>query len=49
MNNTSNSSDIKICSINICGFSERSKFVLDKYADKEKWDMVLIQETMLEK
>lgn len=45
MNNTSNSCDIKICSINICGFSERSKFVLDKYADKEKWDMVLIQET----
>ena len=36
---------INICSINICGLSKRTKLVLDKYVDKEKYDVVSIQET----
>ena len=38
-------SEIKICSINICGMSNRSKFMLDKYANDEKFDAVAVQET----
>ena len=37
--------DIRICSINICGLSDRSKLLLDKYVDEEKYDAVAIQET----
>ena len=36
---------IKTCSINICTFSERSKFTLDKYAHDEQFDAVFVQET----
>ena len=37
--------DIRICSINICGLSDRSKLLLDKYVDEQKYDAVAIQET----
>ena len=36
---------IKLCSINICGLSERSKMVLNNYTHKEKIDVLAIQET----
>lgn len=36
---------INICSINICGLSDRSKLVLDKYVDSKKYDAVAVQET----
>ena len=31
--NKKSSELIKVCSINICGLSERSRFMLDKYVD----------------
>ena len=37
--------NIKVCSINICGFSSRSKLVVDKYIHDEGCDIVLMQET----
>ena len=44
--NTRNANSyISLCSINICGLSDRSKLVLDHYVDKEKYDIVAIQET----
>ena len=36
---------VNICSINICGLSSRSKLMLDKYNDEEKFDIVAVQET----
>ena len=36
---------IKICSINICGVSHRSRMVLDKYAHDENIDILLVQES----
>ena len=36
---------VRICSINICGLSERSRFTLDKYINHEEFDIVAIQET----
>ena len=40
-----NSSAIKICTINICGLSSRSRFVLDKYVYDSDFDVVAVQET----
>jgi len=37
--------NLKICSINICGFSERSQLVLDKYNDDQSFDILAVQET----
>ena len=37
--------NLKLCSINICGWSERSKITLDKYVNTEKFDIVAVQET----
>ena len=37
--------DLKICSINICGVSERSQLVLDKYNDNNSFDIIAVQET----
>ena len=37
--------DLKICSINICGVSERSQLVLDKYNDENAFDILAVQET----
>ena len=45
VNNSSNEGVIKICSINICGISERSRIPLDKYVHDEQYDVVTIQET----
>jgi exonuclease III len=45
VNNTNSIADIKICSINICGVSERSRIPLDKYVYDEQYDLVAIQET----
>ena len=45
VNNSSNEGVIKICSINICGISERSRIPLDKYVHDEQYDVVAIQET----
>ena len=36
---------IKLCSINISGFSQRSKLTLDQYVDTEGFDIVVVQET----
>ena len=36
---------IKVCSINICGLSERSRFMLDKYVFDKQIDIVCVQET----
>ena len=35
----------KICSINICGLSSRSKLVLENYTHEEEYDVLCIQET----
>ena len=35
----------KLCSINICGMSNRSKMMLDKYIDLNKLDIVAVQES----
>ena len=35
----------KICSINICGLSSRSKLVLENYVQEEVYDVLCIQET----
>ena len=43
MANTINT--IKICSINICGMSEKSQILLDHYVNKEKFHIVKVQET----
>ena len=45
VNNPISTEDIKICSINICGISERSRIPLDKYVYEENYDVVAIQET----
>ena len=45
MNNTSHNAVIKICSINICGVSQRSRIPLDKHAHDENYDLLAIQET----
>ena len=37
--------NIKMCSINICGLSKRSKLTLDQYVESEGFDLVLVQET----
>ena len=43
---TQNSSKkIKLCSLNICGLSERSKLVINKYVDSEDIDILALQET----
>ena len=42
---SNNSSAIKICTINICGLSSRSRFVLDKYVYDNDFDAVAVQET----
>ena len=36
---------IKLCTINICGLSDRSKITLDKYVDTEEFDIVSVLET----
>ena len=43
--NKKSSERINVCSINICGLSERSRFMLDKYADDNQIDVVCVQET----
>ena len=37
--------EIKICSINICGLSGKSKFMLEKYVEQNDIDILAIQET----
>ena len=37
---------IKACSINICGFSERSQFTLNHFIDEEEIDLLAVQETL---
>ena len=36
---------VKICSINICGLSSRSKLMVDKYNDTQNFDFIAAQET----
>ena len=36
---------LKLCSINICGLSARSKITLDKYNHTHKFDIIAVQET----
>ena len=36
---------LNICSINICGMSDRSRLTLDKYASDHQLDIIAIQET----
>ena len=36
---------LKICSINICGFSAKSKFLMDKYNADEGFHIISVQET----
>ena len=36
---------VSLCSINICGLSDRSKLCLDKYNEDHKFDVVAVQET----
>ena len=36
---------IEICSINIDGFSERSKLMLEKYQFEKKFHLILLQES----
>ena len=36
---------LKVCSINIGGLSERSRFMLDKYVSEKKIDVLCVQET----
>ena len=36
--------EVKLCSINICGFGTRSKFMVNKYNDMESFDVLAIQE-----
>ena len=43
MSDTNN--QIVMCSINICGMSERSKILLDHYVHKKGFDVVKVQET----
>ena len=38
--------NIKLCSINIDGFSERSKFVINNYNHSEEFDVLFVQETL---
>ena len=44
-NANSDNSSVKICSINICGLSPRSKHTLEKYSYDEGFDIVTVQET----
>ena len=37
---------IKLCSINIGGWSEKSKFFIDKYVNSEGFDALFVQETL---
>jgi exonuclease III len=44
--NTQNSNKkVKMCTLNICGLSERSKLVINKYVDSEEIDILCLQET----
>ena len=36
---------LKVCTINICGMSNRSKFSLNKFLDTQKIDILCAQET----
>ena len=36
---------ISLCTINICGLSARSKFMIENYAHSQKLDIISIQET----
>ena len=42
---TNSNAKLKLCTLNICGLSNRSKLVLNKYIDSEKIDVIAIQET----
>ena len=44
-NNTNSSNKVKLCTINICGLSERSKFVINNYVDSKEIDILCLQET----
>ena len=46
---TRNENGIKMCSINICGLSDRSKLMINKYNYLKKFDIVKIQETGTDK
>ena len=39
------SNKLKLCTINICGMSARSKFTLNKYVDTQQVDILFLQET----
>ena len=36
---------LTICSINICGLSDRSQFMLNKYIEDNNIDILAVQET----
>ena len=40
-----NVNGIKICSINVDGMSEKSRFVLDKYTNDQMFDIIVVQES----
>ena len=40
-----NKNDIKLCSINICGFSKRSQMMVDRFCDVEQIDLLKMQES----
>ena len=44
-NNHNRRNNMKFCSINIGGMSEKSRFLLDKHVNDEQYDMVFVQET----
>ena len=43
-NRNSVGTKIKLCTVNICGMSERSKFALNKYIEDEQIDLLAVQE-----
>ena len=42
---TNRHQDVKICSINVCGLSARSRLMLDKYNNLDNFDILNVQET----
>ena len=43
-NRNSVGTKIKLCTVNICGMSERSKFALNKYIEDKQIDLLAVQE-----
>ena len=44
-NNVTNMKKMRHCTLNICGLSTRSKFMINKFIESEKIDILALQET----